>query len=310
MALASQRLEATRGLVPLRHYVCLPGDPLLAARPGAVVAVQGELSFLEGASNSENERVLVSEICAAADRWFHPLNKHVPCYSMRSPATRRYVCCEGDPVVATILRRVGSQCYQCYIDGHYVAYLDTLAFDGATKKSYPRLEEGDIVYAYVKPRPAGNLLGHTTVNNRMSVEENCSTLVGNSSEVQLSCVAAEVGLIPNDWTSGKSVFGPLRGGRVLTLPLPYVRGLVAASPLDLIPASNLISAIGARVPFKICTGANGRVWVKGFPSEADQTAETRRTVAVCACLTEAQYDNTREEIDARVEAFFPQSCFS
>ncbi|CCW66637.1 unnamed protein product [Phytomonas sp. Hart1] len=293
MSLASERLDTTRELVPLRRYVCLPGDPVLAVRPGAIVAIEGNLRCLNEPFHPEPERILVSEICAAVDRRSYPSHPHIPCYSIQSPAARRYVWKEGDPVVATILRRVGSQGYQCHIDGHYVAYLDALAFDGATKKSRPRLEEGDIVYAYV--------------HNRMSDEGKGAARVENLSEVQLSCAAAEVGLIPNDWTTGKSVFGQLRGGRVLTLPLPYVHGLMTAPPVDSIPASHLISAIGARVPFEICTGANGRVWVKGLPSEVDPTAETRRTVAVCACLTEAQYDNTREEIDARVEAFFPAS---
>ncbi|KAG5511616.1 hypothetical protein JKF63_07212 [Porcisia hertigi] len=315
-------------LAPLRGHVCLPGEPVLMAQPKAVLAIGGGLRLLAqplstttttaaGEEPKALTDVFLSEYCAPLRRSSHHLHAHIPRYTVPTPASRRYAPRASDPVLAVIARKVSQHCYYCYIGSSTLAYLDALAFDGATKVSRPRLMEGDVVYCYVKPRSASNYA------------DGARCLAGSgafdtSNEVEVSCMAAEVGLPPKDWTSGEAVFGPLRGGRTLQLPLSYVRRLL--TPMENspdhaqqrkrnrtegedgggeVPASYLLHLLGSRVPFEVAVGLNGLVWVRGLSSETDTTAGVRRTVAVSSCISEAQYDATRAEMEARVEAYFP-----
>lgn len=315
-------------LAPVRGHVCLPGDPVLMTQPSAVVAIGGGLRLLaqpaptptaDGSSQALTD-VFLSEYCAPLQRSSHHLHTHVPRYTVPTPASRRYTPRAGDPVLAIIARKVSQHYYYCYIGGSALAYMDALAFDGATKVSRPRLVEGDVVYCYVKPREGSSYVDgvHRSV---------ASEVFDTTGEVEVSCTAAEVGLPPKDWASGEAVFGPLQGGRVLHLPLVYVRRLLTpmgsspekasaqqrkrdhtegeGSDGDEVPASYLLQLLGRRVPFEVAVGLNGLVWVRGLSSEADATAAARRTVAVSSCISEAQYDVTRAEMEARVEVYFP-----
>nr|AGE92538.1 exosome complex exonuclease RRP40 [Leishmania braziliensis]AGE92550.1 exosome complex exonuclease RRP40 [Leishmania braziliensis]CAJ2466635.1 unnamed protein product [Leishmania braziliensis] len=298
------------------------------AQPSAVVAIGGGLRLLpqlppttntDDASQALTD-VFLSEFCAPLQCSSHHLHTHVPRYMVPTPASRRYTPRAGDPVLAIIARKVSQHYYYCYIGSSALAYMDALAFDGATKVNRPRLVEGDVVYCYVKPRAASSYVDGTP----RSV---ASGVVDTAGEVETSCTAAEVGLPPKDWTSGEAVFGPLHGGRVLHLPLAYVRRLLMPMGLspskasaqqqkrnrtegeisggEEVPASYLLQLLGRRVPFEVAVGLNGLVWVRGLSSEADAMAAARRTVAVSSCISEAQYDATRAEMEARVEAYFP-----
>lgn len=75
---------------------------------------------------------------------------------------------------------------------------------------------------------------------------------------------------------------------------------------EVLPASYLIHLLGKRVPFEICIGHNGIIWVKGQDSVVDHSAGVKRTMAVCACIMEGQLDSTRTEIEERVEKYFPK----
>ncbi|KAG5487450.1 hypothetical protein LSCM1_07403 [Leishmania martiniquensis] len=314
-------------LAPLREHVCLPGEPVLMAPPSAVVAIGGGLRLLPPPPSAiaaddapqVTMDVFLSEYCAPLQRSSHLLHTHIPRYTVPTPACRRYVPRAADPVVAIIARKASQNYYYCYIGGSSLAYMDALAFDGATKVSRPRLIEGDVVYCYVKPRAVPSYVDGALG----SVASGACDAAG---EVELSCTAAEVGLPPKDWTSGEAVFGPLHSGRVLHLPLTYARRLL--TPMGLysrpgsaqegvhagtegkdddseVPASYLLQLLGRRVPFEVAIGLNGLVWVRGLSSEADVTAAVRRTVAVSSCIAEAQCDATRAEMKARVEAYFP-----
>ncbi|KPI84647.1 putative exosome complex exonuclease RRP40 [Leptomonas seymouri] len=313
-------------LAPLESYVCLPGEPVLMVQSNAVVAIGGGLRLLAQMSSSAAANasashdvpdVFLSEYCASLQRSNHHLHTHVPRYTVATPASRRYNPRPGDPIVAVIARKISQHYYYCHIGGTALAYMDAVAFDGATKVSRPRLSEGDLVYCYVKPRTAATYVGAAAPAG------SSGTAAGASGEVEVACTAAEVGLPAKDWTSGEAIFGPLHGGRLLTLPLPYVRRLLAPLPAsasgdppqhkrmrvesgkDEVPASYLLQLLGRRVPFEVAVGLNGLVWVRGLPSETDVTAAARRTVAVGACITEAQYDATQAEMEARVESYFP-----
>lgn len=293
------------------------------AQPNAVVAIGGGLRPLAQASSSTTPAtdVFLAEYCAPLERDTHHLHTHVPRYSVPTPASRRYTPRTGDPVIAVVARKVSQHYYYCYTGAASLAYLDDLAFDGATKVSRPRLTEGDVIYCYVKPRPASSYVDGSGGNASARAATSAA-----AAEVELSCMAAEVGLPPKDWTSGEAVFGPLHGGRVLHVPLAYARRLQTPIPAAEgpagrkrqraaegdgegddaeVPASYLLHLLGRRVPFEVAVGINGLVWVRGLTSEADPTAAARRTVAVSSCIAEGQYDATRAEMEARVEAYFP-----
>lgn len=302
--------DEVREIVPLRTHVCLPGDPVLTVGATAVVGLGGGLRALPHNSSDNALHVIVSEVCAPVERQPHPLHPHVSKYTAESPAVRRYAAQPGEPVVAIVAKKVSQHYYYCYIGGQALAMLDVLAFDGATKSSRPRLVEGDVVYAYVKPQQCSLL--HQTDRGAAAPP---SASLTSSQEVELSCQASGVGLTPKDWTSGESVFGPLEDGRVLYVPLAYARSLLTPQPASAVggrggedmpyPASYLLDLLGQRVPFEVCVGANGIVWVKGQASAQDPTAMTRRTVAVAACLSESQYDATKLAMEARVASYFP-----
>lgn len=295
--MASTAVNEVQELVPMNTHVCLPGDPVLLVSPDATVAVGGGLR--------QKGHVLLSLYCAPVQLRPHPQHAHVPQYTIASPACRSYVPQGGDPVVAHIVRRVGQHYYMCYIAAGTLAYLDAQAFDGATKSSCPRLQEGDIVYAYVKPKTSNYMDG--TGGDDSSAQ--------TMSEVELSCMAAGVGLPPKAWTSGEAVFGPLEGGQVITVALPFARSLL--TPLAAagskrgrdeedrnVEASYLLAGLGEHIAFEACVGMNGLVWVRGTEEAKDSTAGTRRTAAVCACLTEGQTDRTKLEFDMRVQSYF------
>ncbi|KAK7198325.1 exosome complex exonuclease RRP40 [Novymonas esmeraldas] len=324
--LSSSSGSGIETLAPLKGHVCLPGEPVLVVHPTAVVAVGGGLRLLAqpatAAKGSDAAHavadVFLAEYCAPLQRSCHHLHTHIPRYAVPTPANRRYTPRSADPVIATVARKVSQHYYYCHIGGTTLAYLDAMAFDGATKVSRPRLVEGDVVYCYVKPRAASTYADGAGAAAASGV---CAT----ASEVELSCTAAEVGLPPKDWTSGEAVFGPLRGGRVLHLPLAYTRRLLEPLPTSVgapqhrkrsradgedgaetdVSAAYLLHLLSRRVPFEVAVGLNGVVWVRGLASDADTAAAARRTVAVSACIAEAQFDATGAEMEARVASYFP-----
>ncbi|KAH9601301.1 K Homology domain [Trypanosoma melophagium] len=292
-----ESIAGVRELAPLRSHVCLPGDPVLLLEPTAVVTLGNGLRPIlqdSGSSNSNTENdkegtntFVSAEFCGPVSRSIGP--NRVRRYTIDAPAARRYTYVPKDPVVAIVMRKTTNY-YLCYTGAPSLAVLDTLSFDGATKSSRPRLQEGDVVYAFVRPQRS-----ETATTTAIGAPAEAA-----SDEVELSCVAGEVGLVARDWTSTDATFGPLVGGAVVRVPLPYARSLLAADG-----ASRLLALLGERVPFEVCVGANGLVWVCGQRSENDPTAAVRRTVAVAACIVEAQDDVTVAEMEAHVQSHFP-----
>ncbi|ESL11348.1 ribosomal rRNA processing protein 40 [Trypanosoma rangeli SC58] len=277
-------------LAPLRSHVCLPGDPVLLLDPTAVVALGDGLRPVSqapthssgdaGAAGEGGNTVVVAELCGPVACSMGP--NRVRRYTLDAPAARRYVYAPRDPVVAVVVKKTTSY-YYCYTGAAMLAVLDALSFDGATKSSRPRLQEGDIVYAFVRPR----LGGAEAVEDALD-------------EVELSCMAGEVGLAAKDWTSAEAVFGPLAGGTVVRVSIPYARSLLTGDG-----AEHLLSLLGERVPFEVCVGVNGLLWVRGQASDVDAAVAARRTIAVAACIVEAQDDATPEEMESRVRSYFP-----
>ncbi|CBH14301.1 exosome complex exonuclease RRP40, putative [Trypanosoma brucei gambiense DAL972] len=287
-------------LAPLCSHVCLPGESVLLLEPTAVVTLGSGLHPLQQdgsddrkesfeTSGEEGSTVVVSEFCGPVLRTAGP--NHTQLYKLNGPAARRYMYAARDPVVAIVMKKNASY-YSCYTGAASLAVLDALGFDGATKTNKPRLQEGDVVYAFVK--------GNADASSLDTKFDDGRVVVSSSDEVELSCMAAEVGLVARDWTSAEAVFGPLVGGTVVRVALPYARSLIDG------PASRLLALLGDRVPYDVCVGVNGLVWVRGHPSAADPTAAARRTVAVAACVVEAQDAATLEEMEAHVRGYFPK----
>lgn len=255
-------------LVAIGQQVCLPGEAVLLLQDSAVVSIGSGLAhggsrIVDGVKGD----VLVAAVCGCVvkerGKPGAPFRYSIPCNS-------RYVPRKGDPVVATVLKALGST-YHMSIGAAHPALLDGCAFDGATKNSRPRLHVGDSVYCHV-----------ATCDPEMDVVVTC---------------CAPPGIEAKEWTTGESVFGPLKGGAVIRVPLSYGRQLMEENAL-------ILSLLGQRVPYEICAGANGRVWVRGNGG-GDGRIEQMRTVAVAACLTEGQFDGSATDIRARVESYFP-----
>lgn len=348
----SNSTDDVHEVLPPRTHVCIPGDAVLALGPKAVVGLGAGLYSMQYKAEDHSTRALVfAKYCAAIQKERHPSLLNVTRYAQEAPGSRRYLCSPGDPVIGVVIRKLSPHYYYLYIGGTALVYMDALAFDGATKTSNPRLNEGALVYGFIKRLDvSANLLdrrasGSSGESTAQKNEDDTSLCCADSVDVEMSCAASELGMPPKEWTSSEAIFGPLRGGRVITVPLSYARSLLtplegdAASKRNQhaaedpsnrkrsrsedkgesrdahnedddddeaeVPASYLIALLGQRVPFEICIGLNGMVWIKGQESTADPAIGVRRTIAVCACVVEGQQDATRKEIKERVEQYFP-----
>jgi exosome complex component RRP40 len=102
------------------------------------------------------------------------------------------------------------------------ATLSYLAFEGATKKNKPSINNGDVVYAKI-----------VTASKDM--------------EPELVCV---------DAYGKKAGLGQLTGGGFLfSVPLHLVRKLLS-------PDSILLKKLGQTLKFEIAIGMNGRIWAR------------------------------------------------
>ncbi len=80
-----------------------------------------------------------------------------------SRCLRRYIPCVGDNVIGMVIERHGENLI-LDIGGPFAAVLNSLAFEGATRRNRPKLGEGDLVYARVT-------LAHKDVDTELSCTE-------------------------------------------------------------------------------------------------------------------------------------------
>ncbi|KAI8457421.1 exosome complex exonuclease RRP40 [Phakopsora pachyrhizi] len=136
--------------------------------------------------------------------------------------SKRYVPALGDPVIGIVLGRQ-TEGYRIDINSNQPAYLDGLAFEGATKRSKPNLKTGAIVYGRIS-----SVLGF------MEAEIECFD--GNSQSAD--------------------GFGEMLGGMLVRdLLLERCRSLIK-------PPHEILNDIGKRLKFEISIGMNGRIWCK------------------------------------------------
>ncbi|PPQ92828.1 hypothetical protein CVT25_004316 [Psilocybe cyanescens] len=134
--------------------------------------------------------------------------------------SRRYVPATQELVIGSIIQKVGEG-FRVDIGAAHPASLDSLAFEGATKRNKPNLKVGCLVYARV-------------------------SLAHKDMEPELECFDAQ--------TRKSEGFGELRGGFVVRCSLKMCRDL-----LD--PKHFLLPLLGGRFPLEAAVGVNGRVWV-------------------------------------------------
>lgn len=216
----------------------------------------------------------------------------------------------GDFVIGIIVRQVGASHYQVHISSAYLAVLEAIAFDGASKHSKPRLLPGDLVYAHV-------------------------TRADPDLDIVLSCCSLPH-MERKDWVTGEGTFGPLssNGSAMVRVSLQFAKDLIANQ-------SPVLSLLGRKTSFEAAVGANGIVWISNFsafmknnkvkkekqqqqtsqtggPVPANSAAnevtvltkeETRKQVyalvALCQCVVGAENDLTAEATQERVERYFP-----
>ena len=142
---------------------------------------------------------------------------------------KRYASSIGDNILGVIKGQKFGEYWRVDIGESREALLSYLAFDGATKRTRPNFNVGDLVYARVL---------------RSDIE------LG----VEISCKAHE-GLAPKSWTTGESVYGQLRGGYLFKCSSLLCRTLLKDDCIVLKELSGL-------VPFEVAVGDNGKVWVK------------------------------------------------
>ncbi|KAF9485918.1 exosome complex exonuclease RRP40 [Pholiota conissans] len=134
--------------------------------------------------------------------------------------SRRYVPAPQESVIGTVIQKVGES-YRVDIGSAHPASLDSLAFEGATKRNKPNLKVGSLIYARV-------------------------SLAHKDMEPELECFDAQ--------TRKSEGFGELKGGFVVRCSLKMCREL-----LD--PKHFLLPLLGGRFPLEVAVGLNGRVWV-------------------------------------------------
>ncbi|ORY31352.1 hypothetical protein BCR39DRAFT_526256 [Naematelia encephala] len=135
--------------------------------------------------------------------------------------TKRYVPAQKELVLGTIIAR-HAEGYRVDIGSAQMATLDSLAFEGATKRSKPNLKVGTLVYARV-------------------------SLASRDMEPELECV---------DPATGKAEgFGELKGGVMVNCSLQMCRQLLT-------PKSPLLTYLATSIPFETAIGLNGRIWFK------------------------------------------------
>jgi len=135
--------------------------------------------------------------------------------------SKRYVPARGENVIGVIVGKAGDS-FRVDIGTSEPATLSYLAFEGATKKNKPSINNGDVVYAKI-----------VTASKDM--------------EPELVCV---------DAYGKKAGLGQLTGGGFLfSVPLHLVRKLLS-------PDSILLKKLGQTLKFEIAIGMNGRIWAR------------------------------------------------
>lgn len=127
-----------------------------------------------------------------------------------------------------IIKKRGAFSYDVDIKSCFTAKLGALEFEGATKRSKPKLEIGQVIYARILK-------------------------INKFSGIELSCISP---FHKKAWNTGEAFFGPFTGGYTLECSQLLSRSLLEKD-------CYILKRLGSEFGFEIAAGMNGRVWIKG-----------------------------------------------
>ena len=116
--------------------------------------------------------------------------------------------------------------YKLYINSNFEATLNTIDFEGATRKTRPKLNIGDIVF--------GRVINENKFYNTI-----------------ISCRSIED---TKTWSTGESMFGQLIDGRLYDINREYI--------WNLYNNNKIIERLKDMVEFEMVIGMNGKIWIK------------------------------------------------
>jgi exosome complex component RRP40 len=142
-------------------------------------------------------------------------------------SSARYQPSIGDLIVAQIHHSGAGDVFYCSVTPHTPhVILGQLSFEGASKKTRPKLESGDLVYARVR---------------------SC----GRDDECEIECF--------NSNTGKAEGMGPLKGGMAFDVTSAFARRLMMGKKEK--SGLMILETIGEKTRFEVAVGRNGRVWV-------------------------------------------------
>ena len=149
---------------------------------------------------------------------------------------QRYRPRQEDRVIGIVEERVasdgsGGDIYRVNIGGPHPAQLSNLSFEGATKRNKPNLSTGTLLYCRIQSTPP-------------------------AMDPILSCQLGphDAGVSRKDWMTNEGTYGELKGGTCRKIPLGLSREL-------LYPDNLVLGEISKAIPFEVCIGVNGFLWV-------------------------------------------------
>lgn len=167
-------------------------------------------------------------------------------YFVRTNTKRFYHPFLEDRVVGIVEERLGSDpvaggdYYRINIGGSHPAVLNTLSFEGATKRNRPNLSPGMVLYCRIAELNSSNALDPT-----------------------LSCIVGphDGGIPRKEWRTNESCYGELRGGTVVRISTGLARELLQPDNVVL----EELSSFG--IAFEVAVGVNGYLWIHSSAPE-------------------------------------------
>jgi len=191
--------------------------------------------------------------------------------------TKRYIPQLNDRILCIIEERIGDF-YRVTVPHSSTgsALLNTIAFEGATKRNRPNLKHGDLVYARI----------NTCHTREMEPEITCMVMPGEQSG----------GASKKDWMTDEGTYGQLKGGSCVTVSIGLAIELLN-------PHSVVLEALGsAKIPFEICIGVNGLVWVNS--ERPEYTILILNAIQNSAVMTEEQVRGMVKSLVQTIKATF------
>lgn len=191
--------------------------------------------------------------------------------------TKRYIPQLNDRILCIIEERIGDY-YRVTVPHSSTgsALLNTIAFEGATKRNRPNLKHGDLVYARI----------NTCHTREMEPEITCMVMPGEQSG----------GASRKDWMTDEGTYGQLKGGSCVTVSIGLAIELLN-------PHNVVLDALGsAKIPFEICIGVNGLVWVNS--ERPEYTILILNAIQNSAVMTEEQVRGMVKSLVQTIRATF------